>query len=47
MEDIPVPVNRVPGHFIQQLRIRMREQKLAYADTALPIGNGQTMPLSS
>ena len=30
IDDIPVPVNHTPGKFIQQLRIRMRQQKLAY-----------------
>ncbi|MEJ2140277.1 MAG: integron integrase [Gammaproteobacteria bacterium] len=31
IDDIPIPVNRTPGRFIQQLRVRMREEKLAYA----------------
>lgn len=30
IDDIPVPVNRVPGLFMQQLRTTMREQKLAW-----------------
>ncbi|MDB4307728.1 integron integrase [Gammaproteobacteria bacterium] len=30
IDDIPVPVNHTPGLFIKQLRVRMREQKLAY-----------------
>jgi len=30
-DDIPIPVNRVPGQFMRQLRTSMRQQKLAWA----------------
>jgi integron integrase len=30
IDDIPLPLNRVPGQFMQQLRRSMREQKLAW-----------------
>ena len=29
-DDIPLPVNRTPGKFMQQLRVSMRQQRLAY-----------------
>jgi len=31
MDDVPIPVNRTPGEFMRQLRVRMRQERLAYA----------------